>query len=83
VATPADRNVKQQEAEEKINARLHVCTEIKRMWKRKYIIIPVINGDQWKSNERFKEKFKSHNRKIFNRFTTKDSSTWNIIREVL
>jgi hypothetical protein len=29
------------------------------------------------SNKSFKEKFRSHTRKAFNRFTTKDSSTWN------
>jgi len=29
-------------------------------------------------SKRFKEKFISHTRKIFNRLTTKDSYTWNI-----
>jgi hypothetical protein len=29
-------------------------------------------------NERFKETFRSHNRKTFNRFATEDSYTWNI-----
>jgi hypothetical protein len=32
----------------------------------------------WNSNKMFKEKFRSHTRKTFNRFTTKDSYTWNI-----
>jgi len=32
----------------------------------------------WNSNEKLKEKFGSCNRKTFDRFTTKDSCTWNI-----
>ena len=32
----------------------------------------------WKSNEKPKEKFGSCIRKTFDRFTTKDSYTWNI-----
>jgi hypothetical protein len=37
------------------------------------------NWGQWKSNERFKEKFGSQTKKTFNRLTTKDSYTWNTI----
>jgi hypothetical protein len=33
---------------------------------------------QWKSNEKFKEKFGSCARKTLERFTTRDSYTWNI-----
>ena len=33
---------------------------------------------QWSSNEKLKEKFGSSTRKTLNRFTTKDSYTWNI-----
>jgi hypothetical protein len=39
------------------------------------------NGNKWSdrnSNERFIELFVSHNRKTFNRLTTKDTCTWNI-----
>ena len=36
------------------------------------------NGSYWKSNEKLKEKFGSCTRKTFDRFTTKDSYTWNI-----
>jgi hypothetical protein len=36
------------------------------------------NWSQWNSNEKFKEKFGSCTRKILDRFTTKDSYTWNI-----
>ena len=36
------------------------------------------NWSHWNSNEMLKEKFGNGTRKTFNRFTTKDSSTWNI-----
>ena len=38
-------------------------------------------GNNWShlnGNKRFKEKFASHTKKTFNRFTTKDSCNWNI-----
>jgi hypothetical protein len=36
------------------------------------------NWSHWNSNEKLKEKFGSGIRKTFDRFTTKDSYTWNI-----
>jgi len=36
------------------------------------------NRSHWNSNEKLKEKFGSCTRKKFDRFTTKDSYTWNI-----
>ena len=36
------------------------------------------NLTHWNSNEKLREKFESSNMKIFHRFTTKDSYTWNI-----
>ena len=36
------------------------------------------NWSHWNSNEKLKEKFGNHARKTFDRFTTKDSYTWNI-----
>ena len=36
------------------------------------------NWSHWNSNEKLKEKFESCTRKTFDRFTTKDSYTWNI-----
>jgi hypothetical protein len=36
------------------------------------------NWSHWNSNEKLKEKFESSTGKIFDRFTTKDSYTWNI-----
>jgi hypothetical protein len=42
-ATPADRNVVQQEEEEKLKYR-SLCTEKQRIWNLKCTIIPVIIG---------------------------------------
>ena len=36
------------------------------------------NWSHWNSNEKLKEKFGSCTRKTFDRFTTRDSYTWNI-----
>jgi len=36
------------------------------------------NWSHWNSDKRFKEKFESHARNRFNRFTSKDSYRWNI-----
>ena len=36
------------------------------------------NCSPWNSNEKLKDKFGSCTRKTFDRFTTKDSYTWNI-----
>jgi hypothetical protein len=36
------------------------------------------NWSHWNSNEKLKEKFGSCIRKTFDRFSTKDSCTWNI-----
>jgi len=37
------------------------------------------NWSHWNSNEKLKEKFGSYTRKTFDRFSTIDSYTWNII----
>ena len=42
------------------------------------IIIIIIIGDNEILTKRFKETFGSHAKKIFNRFTTKESCTWNV-----
>jgi hypothetical protein len=76
VAIPADRNVVQKEAEKKNYKSL--CTEIQRMWNLKCTIIPIVIGATGIINEKLKEKFRSCTRKTLNRFTTKDSCTWNI-----
>jgi hypothetical protein len=36
------------------------------------------NWSHWNSNKKLKEKFESCTRKTLDRFTTKDSYTWNI-----
>jgi len=36
------------------------------------------NWSLWNSNKKLKEKFGSYTRNTFDRFTTKDSYTWNI-----
>ena len=36
------------------------------------------NWSHWNSNKKLKEKFGRYTRKTFDRFTTKDSYTWNI-----
>jgi len=38
------------------------------------------NWSHWNSNEKLKEKFGNYTRKTLERFTTKDSYTWNITR---
>ena len=36
------------------------------------------NWSHWNSNEKFKEKFGNYTKKTLDRFTTKDSYTWNM-----
>jgi len=36
------------------------------------------NWSHWNSNVKLKEKFGNYTKKAFDRFTTKDSHTWNI-----
>jgi hypothetical protein len=55
-----------------------LCIEIQRMWNLKCTIIPIIIGATGNSNEKLKEKFGNCTGKTFDRFTTKDSYTWNI-----
>jgi hypothetical protein len=49
-----------------------LCTEIKQMWNLKCTITPVITEATGMAT-------RSCTRKTFDRFTTKDSCTWNII----
>jgi len=44
----------------------------------KCTIVPVIIGATGITTKRFKEKFEIHTKITFDRFTTKDSYTWNI-----
>ena len=74
---PADRNVVRKEVEKKLKYK-SLCTEIQRMWNLKVYDHTNNNWSYWNSNEKLKEKFGSCTRKILDRFTTKDSYTWNI-----
>jgi len=77
VAIPAYRNVVQKEAEKKLKYN-SLCIEIQRMWNMKLYDCTINNWSHWNSNEKLKEKFGSCNGKTLDRFTTKDSYTWNI-----
>jgi hypothetical protein len=48
------------------------------MWNMKCMNTWAINGDTGIVKKSFKNMFGSHKRKTFNRFTTKDSYTWNV-----
>jgi hypothetical protein len=77
VTIPADRIVVQKEAEKKLKYK-SLCTEIQRMWNLKCTIIPIVIGATGIVTRSLKEKFGSCTRKTLDRFTTKDSYTWNI-----
>jgi hypothetical protein len=76
VAIPADTNVTQKGAEKKIKY-ISLCIEITMNVKHEMYDYTCSNWSHWNSNKRLKEKFRSHTRKTFNKFTTKDSYTWN------
>jgi hypothetical protein len=77
VAIPADRNVVQKEAEKKLKYK-RLCIEIQRMWNLKCTIIPVIIGATGIVTRSLRKNSGNSTRKTFDRFTTKDSYTWNI-----
>jgi hypothetical protein len=77
VAIPADRNVMQKETEKKLKYKI-LGIEITTNVEPEMYDYTSINWSQWNSNEKLKEKFGRYTRKTFNRFTTKDSYTWNI-----
>ena len=66
----------QKEAEKKLKYK-SLCIEMQQMWNPKCTIVP--DWSHWNSNEKLKEKFGNYTRKTFDRFTTQDSYTWNII----
>ena len=77
MAIPADRNVVQKEAEKKLKHK-SLRLEIQRMWNLKCTIISVIIGATGIVTRSLEKKIGSCARKTFDRFTTKDSYTWNI-----
>jgi hypothetical protein len=76
VAIPADRNVVQKEAEKKLKYK-SLCIDTTNVEPEMYDYTNS-NWSHWNSNEMLKEKFVSCTRKTLDRFTTKDSYTWNI-----
>ena len=76
VAIAAHKNVVQKEAEKKLKYK-SLCIEIQRIEPEMYDCTSN-NWSHWNSNEKLKEKFGSCTKKTFDRFTTKDSCTWNI-----
>jgi len=76
MAIPADRPVMQKEAEKELKYK-SLGIEIQQMWNLKCAIIPVIIGSTGIVTK-LKEKFGRYTRKTLDRFTPKDSCTWNI-----
>ena len=72
-----NNNNNNKEAEKKLKYK-SLCIEIQWMWNLKCTIIPVITGATGIVTRSLKEKFGTCTRKTFDRFTTKDSYTWNI-----
>ena len=77
VAIPADRNVVQEEAEKEVKIQEFMYRDTTNVEPEMYDYTGN-NWSHWNSNEKLKEKFGSCTRKTFDRFTTKDSCTWNI-----
>ena len=77
VAIPADRNVVQKETEKKLKYNSLVYRDTKNVEPEMYDCTSN-NWSHWNSNEKLKEKCGNCTRKTFDRFTTKDSYTWNI-----
>jgi hypothetical protein len=77
VAIPADRNIAQKEAERRLKIQEFMYRDSTNVEPEMYNYTSN-NWSLWNSNEKLKEKFGIYIRKTFDRFTTKDSYTWNI-----
>jgi len=77
VAIPANRNVVQKEAEKEVEMQEFVCRDKTNVETEMYDCTSN-KWSYWNSNEKLKEKSGSCTGKTFDRFTTKDSCTWNI-----
>ena len=77
VAIPADRNVVQKGSGKDVKVQEFMYRDTKNVEPEMYGYTGN-NWSHWNSNEKLKEKFGSCTRKTFDRFTTKDSYTWNI-----
>jgi len=78
VVKHADRNVMQKETENKIQGFMY--RDITNL-EHEMHDYTANNWSHRNSNKRLKEKFGSHTRKTFSRFTAKDSYTRNIIHD--
>ena len=77
VAIFADRNVVQKEAEKKLKIEEFMYRDTTNVEPEMYDYTSS-KWSHWNSNEKLKEIFGICTRKTFDRFTTKDSYTWNI-----
>jgi len=77
VARPEGRNVVQKEAEKKLKYKSLCIRDTTNVEPEMYDCTSN-NWSHWNGNEKLKEKFESYTRKTFDRFTKKDSCTWNI-----
>jgi len=77
VAIPADRNVVQKGSGKEVKIQEFMYRDTTNVEPDTYDYTSN-NWSHWNSNEKLKETFGSCTRKTFDRFTTKDSCTWNI-----
>jgi hypothetical protein len=77
VATPADRNVVQNEAEKKFEYKEFMHRDTTNV-VHEMCDYSGKNWIQWNNNKTFQEKFGCHARKTFSRFSTKRSYARNI-----
>jgi len=76
VAIPADRNFVQKEAEKEVKIQGFMYRDTTNVESEMYDCTSD-NWSHWNSNEKLNEKSGSCTGKTFDRFTTKDSCTWN------
>jgi hypothetical protein len=77
VAIPSDRNVIQKESEKRLKYK-NLSIEIQRMWNMKFFVIPVIIGATGIVTRGLKKIPGNNTRKVFDKFSTKNSCTRNI-----
>ena len=77
MAIPADRNVVQKVKEKEVKIQEFVYRDATNVEPEMYDCT-TNNWSHWNINEKLNEKFGNYTRKTFDRFTTKDSYTWNI-----
>jgi hypothetical protein len=81
VATSADKNIVQKEAEKHLECK-SLWIETQQMWNKKCRINPVIYSANRTLKVILRKNIESHSRKTFNRFHTKKSFIWNITQNM-